>query len=211
MHRNCHDDKSRLMTKPTTWLCAQRRLRSAWAFAQSDQSLRCALNGLLSSCGQRRLWSDWADTQADLSLRWVLSHFVGFVTRRLISLTALLRLYPIIIVPNVSRIYKAGILRNHFNIGTAVKLGSGDSQLLFFFFFFFYNQLRISHEGRIYAKESENSIDLGNCRKMTQGIRCFHQIIIRLVSSTLNSRTEANRRWWVNIIGQHGLLFIVRF
>ena len=28
------------MTKPTKWLCAQRRLRSAWAFAQSDQHLR---------------------------------------------------------------------------------------------------------------------------------------------------------------------------
>ena len=25
-------------------LCAQRRLRSGWAFAQSDQSFRCALN-----------------------------------------------------------------------------------------------------------------------------------------------------------------------
>ena len=35
---------SRLVTKPTMWLCAQRRLRSAWASAQSDQSLRCALN-----------------------------------------------------------------------------------------------------------------------------------------------------------------------
>ena len=31
---------SRKMTKPTKWLCAQRRLRSAWASAQSDQSLR---------------------------------------------------------------------------------------------------------------------------------------------------------------------------
>ena len=29
---------SRLMTKPTKWLCAKRRLRSAWASAQSDQS-----------------------------------------------------------------------------------------------------------------------------------------------------------------------------
>ena len=29
------------MTKPTKWLCAQRRLRSVWASAQSDQSLRC--------------------------------------------------------------------------------------------------------------------------------------------------------------------------
>ena len=31
------DDKTNEMT------CAQQRLRSAWAFAQSDQSLRCAL------------------------------------------------------------------------------------------------------------------------------------------------------------------------
>ena len=36
---------------------------------------------------QRRLWSDWADAQADLSLRWAHSHFVGFVTRRLILKT----------------------------------------------------------------------------------------------------------------------------
>ena len=28
-------------TKPTKWVCAQRRLRSAWASAQADQSLRC--------------------------------------------------------------------------------------------------------------------------------------------------------------------------
>ena len=27
--------------KPTKWLCTQWRLRSAWASAQSDQSLRC--------------------------------------------------------------------------------------------------------------------------------------------------------------------------
>ena len=31
---------SRDMSKPTTWLCAQRRIRSAWASVQSDQSLR---------------------------------------------------------------------------------------------------------------------------------------------------------------------------
>ena len=29
------------MTKPTKWLCVQRRLRSAWASAQSDQNFRC--------------------------------------------------------------------------------------------------------------------------------------------------------------------------
>ena len=32
---------SRDMTKSTKWLCAQQRLRSAWASAQSNQSLRC--------------------------------------------------------------------------------------------------------------------------------------------------------------------------
>ena len=32
---------SRDMTKSTMWLCAKRRLRSAWASAQSDQSFRC--------------------------------------------------------------------------------------------------------------------------------------------------------------------------
>ena len=74
------------MSKPTKWQCAQRRLRTAWAFAQSDQSLHSALNGLLrtlSACGQRRLWSDWADAQAPLSLCWAHIHFVGFVMSRL--------------------------------------------------------------------------------------------------------------------------------
>ena len=33
---------------------------------------------------QQRLWWDWVDAQADQSLRWAHSHFVGFVTRRLI-------------------------------------------------------------------------------------------------------------------------------
>ena len=32
---------SREMTKPTMWLCTKQRLRSAWAFAHFDQSLRC--------------------------------------------------------------------------------------------------------------------------------------------------------------------------
>ena len=53
---------------------AQRRLKSAWASAQSDQSFRCPLEENMGSyyplSAQRRLWSDWADTQADMSLRW---------------------------------------------------------------------------------------------------------------------------------------------
>ena len=38
----CSQYLSRLVTKPTKWQCAQRRLRSAWASAQSDQSSLCA-------------------------------------------------------------------------------------------------------------------------------------------------------------------------
>ena len=65
-------EMSRDMTKPTKWLCAQRRLRSAWASAQSSLCAEwVAKDPSFSSCGQRRLWSDWADAQADLSLRWV--------------------------------------------------------------------------------------------------------------------------------------------
>ena len=40
-------EMSHLVTKPAKWVCAQRWLRSAWACAHSDQSLRCALNGSL--------------------------------------------------------------------------------------------------------------------------------------------------------------------
>ena len=43
---------SRSMTKPTKCaLCAKRRLRLAWASAQSDQSLRFACNGKLTTQG----------------------------------------------------------------------------------------------------------------------------------------------------------------
>ena len=40
---------SSYMTKPTKWVCAQRRLRSIWASAQSDQSLRCLHVGISMS------------------------------------------------------------------------------------------------------------------------------------------------------------------
>ena len=72
----------------TTWqnqqndLYAQLRLRSAWASAQSDQSLLrapwAAKDPRFCSCRQRRLWSDWADAQADLSLCWAQKSFCWF-------------------------------------------------------------------------------------------------------------------------------------
>ena len=79
---------SRLMTKPAKWLCAQRRLWSAWVSATPHdktnkmtvrpESCEDSDQSGLSSCGQRRLWSDWADTQADQSLHWAHSHFHGW-------------------------------------------------------------------------------------------------------------------------------------
>ena len=68
-------------------MCAQRRLRSAWASEKSDQSLRCALNGKLKTQAffmrTAKSLITLANAQADLSLRWAHSHFVGFETRRL--------------------------------------------------------------------------------------------------------------------------------
>ena len=61
------------MTKPTKWVCPQRRLRLAWASAQTDQSSLCAQwvakdPSFLHADSED--WSDWADAQAHLSLRW---------------------------------------------------------------------------------------------------------------------------------------------
>ena len=69
-------------------MCAQRKLRSAWASAHSDQSLPFSVWKKLESFATHWAlsedWSDWADAQADLSLGWVHSHLVGFVMRRFI-------------------------------------------------------------------------------------------------------------------------------
>ena len=84
-----------LMTKPHVRHVRPRRLRSAWASGQSDQSSLSAWRKLGSlathwvdsedsdQTGQmpRLIWSDWADAQADLSLHWAHSHFVCFVMR----------------------------------------------------------------------------------------------------------------------------------
>ena len=63
-------------------MCAQRRLRSAWASAQSDQSSLCTQwvakdPSFLHTDSED--WPDWADAQADLSLHWAHTHFVGFI------------------------------------------------------------------------------------------------------------------------------------
>ena len=73
---------SRNMTKPTKWVCAQRRLRSASPSEDSDQpghlpslirvfAVRMKKAWVLSYAlsAQRRHWSDWVNAQADLSLR----------------------------------------------------------------------------------------------------------------------------------------------
>ena len=60
---------NRDMTKPTKWLSVQRRLGSAWASAQSDQSLRCHHEETLDP--QLPI----ERTAKTLSLRWV---FAGY-------------------------------------------------------------------------------------------------------------------------------------
>ena len=97
-HKICfYEEVSKIISKlssntrliwATSWqnqqngMCAQRRLRSAWASAQSDQSLCSAhaetLDLELPLSAQRRLWSDWADAQADLSLHWAHRSFFWF-------------------------------------------------------------------------------------------------------------------------------------
>ena len=111
-------------------LCAQRRLKSAWASAQSDQSLRYALNGKLST---RCFFMRTVKTLIRLSGRliWVFAgrttHFVGFVVRRLINKTLMrahmqyntdTRVKEIdIVVPVTDCLWKLGvIMRKLFNI-----------------------------------------------------------------------------------------------
>ena len=67
-------------------MCSQRRLRSAWASAQSDQSLRCALSGLGIQAFFK--WTAKTDQTGWMpGLIWVFAgrtcHFVGFVMMRL--------------------------------------------------------------------------------------------------------------------------------
>ena len=70
---------------------AHRRLRSAWEYAQSDQSSLSAWRKLVSLATHwvhSIDWTDWVDAQADLSLRWVhtsLSWFCHVVAQMLNS------------------------------------------------------------------------------------------------------------------------------
>ena len=75
------------MTKPTMWLCAQRRLRLAWTSAQSDQPSLCA-QWVAKDPSFLHADSEDSDLTGRMPrLIWVFAghtcHFVGFVTRRL--------------------------------------------------------------------------------------------------------------------------------
>ena len=82
------DCLSRLMTKPTMWLCTKRRHRSAWTSAQSDQSLRCPPEESLgpklpikrtAKTDQTGRMPSWSESSLGAQ-----SFSVGFVMRRLI-------------------------------------------------------------------------------------------------------------------------------
>ena len=53
------------LTKPTKWVCAQQRIRSAWASAQSDPESSLSawrnLGCLATHSAHSKLWSDWVD------------------------------------------------------------------------------------------------------------------------------------------------------
>ena len=67
------------MTKSIKWVCAQQRLRSAWASAQSHQSLLCT-HWIAKDPRFHHVDSENSDqAQADLSIRSAHTHFVGFV------------------------------------------------------------------------------------------------------------------------------------
>ena len=78
---------SRFMTKPTKWLCAHQRLRSAWASAQPDQSWQCAQWVAKDPCFLHVDSKDSDQTGWMPRLIWVFAgrtcHFVGFVMRLL--------------------------------------------------------------------------------------------------------------------------------
>ena len=61
-------------------MCAQQKLRSAWASAQSDQSSLSAwrkLESLVTHWAHREdSKTHWADAQADLSLHWAHTHLL---------------------------------------------------------------------------------------------------------------------------------------
>ena len=72
------------MTKPTKWVCTQRRLVSAWG-SESSLSAWRNFRSLATHWAHSEDWSDWVDAQVDLSLRWGHTHFVGFVMWQLKS------------------------------------------------------------------------------------------------------------------------------
>ena len=83
-HSDClrENHMSRDMTKPSKWVCAQRRLRLSWASTQSDQSSLCiewvAKDPRFLPCRLRRLWAEMGDALADPSLRWAHMPFCWF-------------------------------------------------------------------------------------------------------------------------------------
>ena len=78
---------SHLVTKPTKWQCAQRRLRSVWASAQSDQSLHCCAQwvakdpSFLHADSKDSDHTGWMPSLIQVFTRRT-GHFVGFIIRR---------------------------------------------------------------------------------------------------------------------------------
>ena len=94
-------------------LCAQLRLRSAWASAQFDQSLRCpheeTLDPQLPIEHKVKTLIRRADAQADLSLRWAHMSFCWFYRAAAHIRFSEMKVFPV------------GIKRNLFTVSASVN------------------------------------------------------------------------------------------
>ena len=110
---------SRLMIKSTKWLYAQRRLRSAWVSAQSDQSSLSAWRKLGSLVTHWVHSEDSDQTGRIPRLIWVFAGrtcpFVGFVMRWLIYKNVHI-LEELFIMPPTSK-----KLRRHIGLGLSMR------------------------------------------------------------------------------------------
>ena len=81
------------MTKPTKWHVGPAKTQISQGigpvWSESLLSTWRKLGFLATHWAHSEDWSDWVDAKADLSLRWARSHFVGFVTRRVIYLMSM--------------------------------------------------------------------------------------------------------------------------
>ena len=103
-------------------LYAQRRLRSAWESAQTDQSSLCAqwiVKDPAFLHADSKDWSDWVDAQSDTNLRWVHRSFCWFCR---VAAQIIFKSYPywIVFMAFVVLLYNCEILEFWNSVNTDI-------------------------------------------------------------------------------------------